>query len=57
MLVGIALGHGLQRGTPRAVTLAAGLPAPLAWLGRHSLAVYMVHQPLLFGVLYIVAAA
>jgi uncharacterized membrane protein len=57
MLVGIALGHGLQRGTPRAVTLAAGLPAPLAWLGRHSLAVYMVHQPLLFGALYIVAAA
>ncbi|MBQ8893903.1 MAG: DUF1624 domain-containing protein [Clostridia bacterium] len=26
---------------------------PLEWIGRHSLAIYMVHQPLIYGFLYL----
>lgn len=55
MLVGVALGHLLTRNGFRAVAPFAGLPAALPWLGRHSLAVYMLHQPILLGVLWVAA--
>jgi uncharacterized membrane protein len=54
MLVGIAVGHALIRNGFRAVAPIGRGPRVLAWLGRHSLAVYMLHQPILIGLLYLV---
>jgi uncharacterized membrane protein len=53
VLIGIAAGHALL--ATRFAVLAPLVRAPraLQWLGRHSLAVYMVHQPVLLGAMYV----
>lgn len=53
LLVGVAAGHWLMRTGFRAIAPLARLPRAVAWLGRHSLAVYMLHQPLLLAALWL----
>jgi len=54
VLLGVVVGHELLRRDFSPVAPLARAPKALRWLGRHSLAVYMVHQPLLLGILWLV---
>ena len=56
VLLGVFLGHVLY-GRRRSGSLAPGwgrspVLRPLLWLGRHSLAFYLLHQPLILAVLW-----
>jgi uncharacterized membrane protein len=55
VFIGVAVGQALSRIAFRPLATLAGAPRWLQFLGRHSLVVYMVHQPILLGVLWVVA--
>jgi uncharacterized membrane protein len=51
--IGIAAGDWLTRHPLRALASLGRAPRWLQWLGRHSLLVYMIHQPLLLAALWV----
>jgi uncharacterized membrane protein len=52
VLVGIRIGWWLlERPRPALSLVSRASPKWLAWLGRHSLLVYMIHQPIMVGLL------
>jgi uncharacterized membrane protein len=53
VFVGIALGDAFARRGFAALGWLARAPDFLRWLGRHSLAVYMIHQPVMIGALWL----
>jgi uncharacterized membrane protein len=53
VLVGVALGHALLRRSFAPLAPLQHAPRVLPWLGRHALIVYLLHQPLLIGLLWL----
>lgn len=58
VLLGFAAARWWLRARAPAGTIDGGAPGrPLRWMGRHSLAVYLIHQPVLIGLLLLVGMA
>ena len=54
VLVGIGIGNWLtQRRLTAMQRMSRDSPRWLIWLGRHSLLVYMVHQPIMIAALWL----
>lgn len=53
VLIGMFGMKWLQRSSPFSTVQPSGIASALAWMGRHSLAIYMLHQPILLGLLWL----
>ena len=57
LFCGIAAGHALMLNRFAVLTPLDSPPRWLTWAGRHTLAIYMLHQPVLIGALWLVRHA
>ncbi len=57
LMAGVLAARLWVAGSPQAADRAAfrPKPGPLAWMGRHSLAIYLIHQPVLVGLVALAA--
>lgn len=55
VLAGMAVAKLVLASGRVTAALARPAPRPLTFAGRHSLAIYLIHQPLLFGLTYLAA--
>ena len=55
VLLGVAAAHALlARARQRLTAIGQRVPRSLAWAGRHSLLIYLAHQPVMVGILRVV---
>lgn len=53
-LFGVALGHWVyEKRQPTRLEILARVPA-LTWMGQHAFPIYLIHQPIIVGLLYLV---
>jgi uncharacterized membrane protein len=58
VLAGVAFARLAEgRALPARLAAVGRRVPPLLWAGRHSLAIYLLHQPLLYGVVYLASVA
>ncbi|HVF63170.1 MAG TPA: heparan-alpha-glucosaminide N-acetyltransferase [Casimicrobiaceae bacterium] len=57
VLIGIAIGRALLATRFKPIAFLSRAPETLRWIGRHSLAIYMIHQPVLIGALWLFVRA